>query len=717
MDGTSVGNLYYDLNIDDKNLKSQLDNADKSVKNFGDHVSKYWGDSVDASKKLLLGIGALGAGLVGFGVSSVKAFNESQMSLTQLDAVLKSTGESAGVTREEAIKLSREIQNTTSMSDEAALAVENMGLTFTAIHKDIFPQATKAAIDMATAMNHGLKPSAEQAADSMKLLGKALQDPDAGLGALHRVGVNTEELKKKFEGITDVATKQKLILGELATEFGGSAAAQAKTFAGRIDQLKNSFNDLQEQLGEIIVKALGPVADWFGRIVERITNAGGFLKVLTNFWHEHKDAIIIVAGAIAGSLVPALVAIAGAFAGFMITIAPWAIVGAAVVLLFQHLGISLDDVRKFADKLAERAKPLTDRLHDLHITSRNVFDVFTDIKNVFVEVWKWFNSMPPAVQLLISPLGFLFASFDLVKRVAKELYDIFMTWLWPSIKALATSFVQDLLPPLKDLWDAITRLWNAINPAFIDAVKYLGMFLGIVLVGALWLVINILRVAFGAFGFIIQVVADVINWVSNLINWFGNLVVYVAHAIGQIVTWWWSLYSGIVDVIGSIIQWFKDLPGKIIKAIGDLSGTLWDAGAKLMAGLINGIKSFVGELTSTVKNAVGTAVKAVKDVLGIHSPSKIFMEIGRNVTEGFVKGINDTSQMAVAAMGTLGNNIIAPNLSVNPGASAGSGGTVNHGDTIFNIGTIQDRQDAEFLIHHLDRNSQLEGYGLSPAGA
>src|SRR5207247_2090834 len=98
---------------------------------------------------------------------------------------------------------SKEIEHTTSVSDETALAIENMALTFTNIHKDIFPQTTKAALDMATAMNGGMKPSAEQAADTMKLLGKALQDPDAGLGALHRVGVNVDELKKKFEGVTD----------------------------------------------------------------------------------------------------------------------------------------------------------------------------------------------------------------------------------------------------------------------------------------------------------------------------------------------------------------------------------------------------------------------------------------------------------------------------------------------------------------------------------
>jgi hypothetical protein len=189
-----------------------------------------------------------GASIVAFGEKSVKAFEESETALAQLDAVLKSTGASAGVTREQAIKLSKEIQRTTSVSDESALAVENMALTFTNIHRDTFPQFTKAAIDVATAMNHGVTPNTEQLVDVTKQLGKALQDPEGSIGALHRMGINTDELKIKIENIHDPIQKQKAILQELSTEMGGSATEHAKTLGGQIEQLKNQFNDTQEKI-------------------------------------------------------------------------------------------------------------------------------------------------------------------------------------------------------------------------------------------------------------------------------------------------------------------------------------------------------------------------------------------------------------------------------------------------------------------------------------
>ena len=52
-----------------------------------------------------------------------------------------------------------------------------MLLTFTNIGKDVFPQATSTLVDMATAMNNGVTPSAEALSAQAIQLGKALNDP------------------------------------------------------------------------------------------------------------------------------------------------------------------------------------------------------------------------------------------------------------------------------------------------------------------------------------------------------------------------------------------------------------------------------------------------------------------------------------------------------------------------------------------------------------
>lgn len=223
-----------------------LASVNSSLKSMGGSL-----ESVAGTMRTIGTVGAVGFAAVSAEIyASVRAASDAEAIQSQLGAVLKSTGQAAGVTADMANALSKSLERSTAFSDEQVLSAENMALTFTAIHKDIFPQVTEAALDMATAMNHGITPSGEEATEMMKLLGKALQDPDAGLGALHRVGVNVDELTEKFKGVNDVGEKQRLILQELATEYGGSAQAAMGTTAGQAKHLREELDDLQETIGQ-----------------------------------------------------------------------------------------------------------------------------------------------------------------------------------------------------------------------------------------------------------------------------------------------------------------------------------------------------------------------------------------------------------------------------------------------------------------------------------
>jgi hypothetical protein len=265
---TEVGKLYYDLSIDDSKLKRGLDSADNSVENTG---SKFAG----LGKAVATGAAVAGAAVVAFGVSSVKAFSESQDAIAQTEAVLKSTAGAAGVTAEMVDNLSSSIQNNSKFSDEQVRSAQNMLLTFTKIGKDVFPEATLAVADMAQAMGQDLTQTSIQ-------VGKALQDPVQGVTALQRVGVRlTEDQKKLVEQMVktgDVAGAQRLILKELATEFGGSAEAAGKTFSGQLEKAKNKLNDLQEAIGGAIVKGLQPLVAGFN---EWFDSAGGVEGITT----------------------------------------------------------------------------------------------------------------------------------------------------------------------------------------------------------------------------------------------------------------------------------------------------------------------------------------------------------------------------------------------------------------------------------------------------
>jgi phage-related protein len=216
---------------------------------------------------------------------------------------------------------------------------------------------------------------------------------------------------------------------------------------------------------------------------------------------------------------------------------------------------------------------------------------------------------------------------------------------------------------------------------------------------------------------VVSAISIVIGWVANLIGWFGNLVGTVWNIVRTIATIMWNLPQAFKDVVGTLFAIAGGLAGGILHAIGNLGGLLYNAGKDLIAGMINGITDKFKELAGAVKNAVGNAVGAVKGFLGIHSPSTVFHEIGTNVTEGFVKGINDSSDMAIQAMGNLGNNIIAPTLAVTQSTPV-AGGSSSSPSTIINqfSGDIHlgDIGAAQTFFDKLDRNTYLESIGVSP---
>lgn len=171
----------------------------------------------------------------------------------QLAAVLKSTGEAAGVTAEHAKKLASSYQGLTTFGDEAIIGAENLLLTFTNIGADggIFDRTVGTILDMSAALGNDLKGSVLQ-------LGKALNDPVQGVAALREVGVSFTaeqiDLIKSLADTNQLAEAQTLILDELQKEFGGSAAALRDQFGGAVDAVNNQWGDFLEELGFLVTK-------------------------------------------------------------------------------------------------------------------------------------------------------------------------------------------------------------------------------------------------------------------------------------------------------------------------------------------------------------------------------------------------------------------------------------------------------------------------------
>jgi len=234
------------------------DSASATLKNIEGRTSGLGSKFAALGKVAAVGAGAGVLALGGILATSVKEAMASQKAVAQLEAVLKSTGKAAGLSKKQLLDMAGGFQRLTTFSDEAVLSAESVLLTFTKIRGPQVQQATQAVLDMSTALGTDLQSAALQ-------VGKALNDPAQGLTALRRAGVSFSgdqvRVIKRLQETGDVAGAQKLILQELSKEFGGSAAAAANTFGGRMAQLKNSLSEVQETIGMALLPILQSLAE------------------------------------------------------------------------------------------------------------------------------------------------------------------------------------------------------------------------------------------------------------------------------------------------------------------------------------------------------------------------------------------------------------------------------------------------------------------------
>lgn len=261
-------------------LKGLSGATDEAARTSEKHKSALGGVASTAAK--VAGAAALG-GLVMMlktGVGEQKDYLAGQ---AQLEAGLKSTGNAANTSVKSMEGLASSIQDYSGQTDDSIVAAEQLMLTFTGVsnaagkNNDVFDQSIKMTADMAARMGG-------DASKYAVLLGKALNDPAKGLTALTRIGVSfTEGQKKQIKSMQTAGNTmgaQKIILGELQREFGGSAKAAGDTLPGQMKRAQRSFEDISQALVGALLPAINALMPAFMAVTRFISNNTGLTFAL-----------------------------------------------------------------------------------------------------------------------------------------------------------------------------------------------------------------------------------------------------------------------------------------------------------------------------------------------------------------------------------------------------------------------------------------------------
>jgi phage-related protein len=591
-----------------------------------------------------IGMGVMSAQMIWGTVKNVtsnliQSAQQNQQAQAQTAAAIRSTGDASGMTVSSISNLATSLSNVTDFSKDTVQQGENMLLTFTGIGKQVFPDTTKTMLDMAQAMHQGPTQAA-------MMLGKALGDPTTGLTALQRVGVSfsaqEKEQIKTMMAHNDVVGAQKVMLKELSTEFGGSASAAGKTFAGALDIAKNRLENFEQNMGTALLPVLTnlmnmvssnvmPILQKFG---DWFTNTA--IPSLEHFGSSLGKAF--QSGPVQMFLVQAKGL--GDQLGFLFN----SIRDVAGMLLGQF-GFSMSGASKQANDLASGAlKALTDIMHEASVHIHNVAVTlnqmdFGEIIDGAKQAGSSMLSMMPGVNLI-----------QVLMKHSQDLANWWQSSVIPTFKQAEPGFINlgqalaGLLPVIEHIasviHDSMQHAFEAMLPVMEKAIPIIIKIAGIVSDGLgtaiKFLTPYIMQAvdAIGKFaGEIVDRVAPIVSqWLDNLnkgIDGFMAVWKVVWPYASQILKGVWDEIMGIVKIAWAIVE------GIIKIGLDLLSGNwqqAWTDFKDMLAGIWEGIKTYLNGAWEIIKGIFSGAYTAI--VNGVMGFKNTIMDHFNEIKDG-----------------------------------------------------------------------------------
>lgn len=650
---------------DIRHIGREADRADGSGRRMGSGLGVAKAGLRGVASMAKVGVAALGlatAAITAFVVKGINSLNRIEVIAAQTDAAIRSTGGVANVTRSEIDALAGSLESLTGTEAETITQGQNLLLTFTKIQNqagegnDIFDQATVAMVNMSVALGTDVSGAALQ-------LGKALNDPIRGVGALSRAGVSfTQEQKDQIKVLQesgDMLGAQKIIMGELETQFGGSAEAYGNTTKGLTDRTKHLFGTLQENLVTAFTPAIdgalqrihdrmetlvGSSEEWIPKIGAAISSVGDAFQRAKGVWQDggsFGETLASLTGIQA--VQPIVDKVADVFGDL------WTIIRDGIIPAFESVANNLPNILSPMKSVDNIVKFLAEHAEGLS-------QILAILIGGFI-LWKAATFAANAVMAIHN--GILFITSGRMKAmIVQSTIAKAATVLWTGVQWLLNAAMS--ANPIGLMVAAIV----ALVAIFIVAWKNSETFRNIVT---------------GAFNAVWGVIKGVWNWISE--NW-PLLLAILTGPIGLVVlaiTRNWDtikegvtgVYDWIVEKFDAVVSFVTGLPGRVTSAVSGMWDGIKDAFKTAINWIIdgwNGLEFKVPELDLGPLGSIGGWTVGMPDIPRLHTG-------GTTTTAGMVNmkpGEELVFLPPAASVVPMTDNVQSMAASVSGGAVGGS---------------------------------------------
>lgn len=331
-------------------------------------------------------------------------------------------------------------------------------------------------------------------------------------------------------------------------------------------------------------------------------------------------------------------------------------------------------------------------------------------------------------------VGKLESVFNDNLKPAADAADSVFSAISSGVKTFGDAVNDLVLPAIDQLSPAFNDFFGAIQTAQ-PLLEFIANIIGVGLAAAISVAIKLFAaitevVAFvitgfaqlyeDISGFVTGVVqfftVDLPNAINTLVQWFaqlpGNIAAFLSTVIANVAAWVANMASNAVSAgsrfISGIAGFMSALPGNIaswlsgvistvvgwvsqfasnatsaasqfasnlINGLASIPGQVTSIGSNIIQGMVNGVTGAAGRLIDSVKGAVDDAINAAKNLLGIHSPSRVFRKIGQYTMQGAALGVDDDADVLLRSTDNAMRGMISTAQDIAmPGVNSTAGG-------------------------------------------
>jgi phage-related protein len=148
------------------------------------------------------------------------------------------------------------------------------------------------------------------------------------------------------------------------------------------------------------------------------------------------------------------------------------------------------------------------------------------------------------------------------------------------------------------------------------------------------------------FNFVDGIIAGIPNMVARLPEIIKSITTTLSNNYPKIIRSGFDLLiklaDGILSAIPDLVSVLPQVVAAILSGFSSAISGVFEIGKNIVMGLWDGIKSMGSWIAEKIGDFFGGIVDGAKDLLGIHSPSRVFADIGKNMALGLGNGWEDS---------------------------------------------------------------------------